>query len=847
METTAWHSLSVAETEQLTRARPSGLTTDEATNRGSGVNRITERGRPPLARILAGQFLDPLVLVLLVAALLSTLVTEELVQGAVILVLVLINAALGGSQEWRAAKSVDALRETASPTTAVRRDGRVVRIPTIEVVVGDLVQLDAGDRVSADLRLVEAVDLEVDESSLTGESTNVQKSTHRIAHETGLSDRTCMAFTSTLVRRGRGTGVVVAIGDDTELGRIAQYTARASRPPTPLQRQLARLGAVAGIAVGLLSAALVAVGLSQGRPLIELVMLGVALAVSAIPEGLVAIAAIVLASGVRRMAERRAIIRTLPTVETLGSVDVICVDKTGTLTQNRMRVVDFWQPVAAQQPASDLLAAASSCNDAATSASGDPFEIALLEWASEHGAAALPRHAELAFDPQRRRMSTAHALVGDRLQVFTKGGFDEVLAECRPDGAHASARRVHDRMAARGLRVVAFAQRTVAADLPRTAWESDLALLGLVGLEDPLREGAAEAVARAARAGISVVMVTGDHALTAETIADQVGLRRGRPTITGAEVDDLTDTEMRDRAAEAGVFARVAPSTKMRIVRALQAGDAVVAMTGDGVNDGPALAAADVGCAMGRSGTDVAREAADLVITDDHLGTIVDAVAEGRRIHDNLTKVVEFLLTTNAGEVLLIVGSVIAGLATPLSPAHILIVNLLTDGGPALALAADPPSRGLMTRPPRRHSLLTRGAMRRIAYQGALFAGAAMLSFFAAGGEGDLDRARTATFLTLALSQVVHAFSVRTPGGAFSRTGRRNSRLNVVAVITTAAMVAVIYVPGVNDALALRPLSLLELGIATAIAVIPFGIVELIKAWSRPGNRRDGRDRKSPG
>lgn len=829
----AWHSLALPATERLTRARPGGLTAREAAERGAAQNRITVQSRRGLPRTIAAQFVDPLVLVLLAAAAVSAVVTGELVQATVILVLVGVNATLGASQEWRAARSLDALQRRATHSATAIRDGRQVRIPASDLVVGDIVVLASGDRVPADIRLIETPGLEVDESALSGESRMVPKDPRAVPAGTALADRTCMAYSSTFVRRGRGRGIVVAIGDATEFGRIARLTGTATRPATPLQRQLARLGVFAGIAVGILTTLLVVVGVLQGRQLLDVVLLGVALAVSAIPEGLVAIAAIVLARGVRRMAERGAIIRTLPTVETLGAVDVMCVDKTGTLTENRMRVVEYWQP-GSGEPTPELLRAAAFCGDASGSPDADPLEIALFEWATARGARGTAREAELGFDPARRLMSTAHLTGDGSLEVLTKGGLDEVLARCRP-GAELSARAraAHETMARRGLRILAFARREIPADTLPARWEQDLTFLGLVALEDPPRASAAEAVDRAMGAGISVVMITGDHADTATAIADELGLRRGREVMTGAQVDGATDEELARRAPGIGVFARVAPETKMRIVRAFQARGSIVAMTGDGVNDGPALSTADVGCAMGRSGTDVARDAAGLVVTDDRVETIVDAVSEGRRTHDNLTKVVEFLLSTNAGELLLIVGSVLAGLASPLTPAQILIVNLLTDGGPALALAADPPSPRVMMRSPRRPALLTRRSILRIAYQGALFAAVAMLSFLAAGGVDDLGPARTSAFVTLAVSQVLHAFAVRTRGPAFASTTTRNPALVWVSIVTALVSIGIVYVPVLNTALTLHPLDARTMAVAIALALAPFGVVEVIKAVVR--------------
>lgn len=848
----AWETMTVPHALDELRSSVDGLDAAEARARqaSGGPNALPADRPQPVVVVFFRQFWDPLVLVLIGAAVTSWAASGELVDALIILILVVVNAVIGTAQELTARRSLDALRATLSPSAVVVRDATSHRIPADELVVGDVVLLTQGDRVPADVRLIEATSLAIDESALTGESIPVDKATEAIPAGLAPADQSCMGFSSSFVTRGRGAGVVVAIGTQTHIGRIAETLRTVGHASTPLQRQLARVGLVATIVVVSLAAVLFVVGLAQGRPVLPVALLAVSLAVAAIPEGLVAISSIILAGGVRRMARRGAIIRTLPSVETLGSASVICVDKTGTLTQNRMVVPRSWEPGGPDEPSSRILQIAALCNDApwveadGTTTIGDPMETALAQWVEGRGLSRLavdrvyPRRSEIPFDASRKLMTTVHAAGNDRL-VLTKGGVDEVLALCPglTDAQRAEILRVTHGFAADGLRVIACADRTT-SPLEQN-WEHTLEFVGLIGLEDPLREHAAHTVERCSSAGVTTVMVTGDHPATATTIAMQLGMLEGREVVSAPELAAMTDAELRERVSRIGVFARATPESKVRIVAAWQSHGAIVAMTGDGVNDGPALRAADVGCAMGRSGTDVARAAADVVITDDDFATIVDAIEEGRRTHTNLTRALAFLLGTNAGEVVLLVAAVLAGLAAPLAPAHILIINLITDGAPALALAADPADKDVMSRPPSPPTLITRAGLARVVAQGALFGGAALVAFLLAGGGDDLLRAQTVTFLTLALSQLIHTFSVRADAHTvFTGASLANRWLLGATVLSVGLVFVFIYVPPLATILGLAPLSASNVVLAVGLAASTLLVVEASKALWRARSRR---------
>jgi len=781
-----------------------GLSAAEAERRliAYGSNRLAAPApRPAILRFL-DQFRSFLVLILIGAAVLAAAV-GDLKDPIVIGVVVLVNALLGFAQERKAERSLDALRDMLADTARVRRDGVVVEVAADAIVPGDVILLDAGDRVPADAVLRVAYDVEVDESSLTGESQPVAKSPEPVtAADAPLGERTDRLFMQTVVTRGRAEAVVEATGMQTVVGSLAGLLRDAPRSTTPLQHQLHRLGhrlaAVAGVAV----LAVFALGLAQGEAWDDLVLDAVALAVAAIPEGLPAVVTVTLAVGAHRMAKRNAIVKELASVETLGATTVICSDKTGTLTMNRMTATDRWAGDDATPEARQWLARAMVlANDAqparaecpaASGAIGDPTEVALLGLADSSATVAGwrdtdPRVAEVPFDSAHKYMVTAHTQADDpRLLVCVKGALDAVLARCGsgPDGEalgvaeRERVRAVHDELAANGRRVLAAAIGFVDADTLEHTGLDELAhglrLAGLVGLVDPPRPEARDAIALCTRAGIRVKMITGDHAVTARAIATDLGIRGD--VVTGNDLDRMTPEALDACIDHVGVFARVAPEHKVRLVRTLRDRGEVVAMTGDGVNDAPALKYADIGVAMGRGGTEVTKEAASLVLTDDNFATIVGAVRDGRTIYDNIVKFVRFQLSTNIGAILTILGASIAGLASPFTAIQILWVNLIMDGPPAIALGVDPASPQTMERSPRAPGtpILGRRRLAALVWTGAIMA-TGTLGVLARAPEA---LAPTMAFTVFVLFQVANAISVRTEHGpSIGRHALVNPRL----------------------------------------------------------------------
>jgi len=850
--TAPWHSLppeSVA--EALGTRLTLGLNGEEAARRlaATGPNELPEAARRAPWRILAGQFADFLIVVLLVAAVIAGVVGEP-VDAVAIVVIVLLNGAIGFSQEWRAEKTLGALRRLGAPHASVVRDGGVTVVAAGELVPGDLVVLEAGDSVPADMRLVLAARLQTQEAALTGESVPVEKRVTALESEdVPLAERACMAYRGTFVTVGRGCGIVVATGLGTELGRIAALIAGAREAQTPLQRRLAQVGRSLALAALGICAVIFIAGVLRGEPGSAMFLMAVSLAVAAVPEALPVVVAVALALGAGAMARRNALVRRLPAVESLGAVTVICTDKTGTLTQNRMRVVEIYGEPKALYEAMIL------CNDATPSvAAGDPTETALLEAALEARAApesvraAMPRVTELPFDAARKRMTTVHE-VGNVFVAITKGAPESLLGCCaqeqgvdglRPlDRAGLEARV--QAMASRGLRVIGFARRewlVSPAELPAEAVESELVFVGLAGLADPPRPEAAAAVAECRAAGITPVMITGDHPATARAIATQLGMAANDGTVMdGAALERLSSEELRERVGHVDVFARATPEHKIRIVAALQARGEIVAMTGDGVNDAPALKSADVGVAMGRSGTEVAREASHLVLLDDNFATIVAAVKEGRRIYDNIRKFVRYALTGNLGEIATIFLAPFLGLPIPLLPTQILWVNLVTDGLPGLALVKEAGEPNLMSRPPRpaTESLFSRGLWQHVVWVGLLIAGLS-LSVHAWAQASGKAHGQTMVFTVLALAQLAHVLAIRSERESFFRLGPRpNAALTGAVLLSVALQLAVVYLPTLNDIFHTQPLSAGELAVCFALALVVFVAVEAEKAMARGG------------
>ena len=868
--TSDWHRLEAAEVATRLATQPdTGLAPDEARRRLAlhGANELAQReGRSPWL-MLAGQFTDFMIVVLLVAAVVAGAVGEPQ-DSIAIVVIVVLNAVIGFMQEYRAERTMAALRQLGAPHARVVRTGQVADIAARDLVPGDLVLLEAGNIVPADLRLVEAARLKVQEAALTGESLPVDKQVQPVTgNAAALGDRTNMAYKGTVVTYGRGRGIVAATGMATELGRIAALIQSATEGQTPLQRRLAQFGKRLALAALGICAIVFVAGLLRGEPLVLMFLTSVSLAVAAIPEALPAVVTVALATGAGKMAKRNALVRRLPAVESLGSVTYICSDKTGTLTQNRMRVARLWSegapavptgPVPAIEPWPQLLRAMALCNDAEEGAAGDlqgdPTETALFTAAREAGfdkpaiATAMPRVMELPFDSERKRMTTVHR-DGKDYVAFTKGAPESVVIRCSRIATAEGAASIEvpavlaeaERMAAEGLRVLALASRRwhgLPAGDDVEGIEGELLLLGLVGLIDPPREEAAAAVAECTSAGITAVMITGDHPATARAIARELGiLGEGEAVIDGEELTRLSIGELRERAGRTAVYARVNPEQKIRIVEALQARGEIVAMTGDGVNDAPALKRADVGVAMGKSGTDVAREASHLVLLDDNFATIVTAVREGRRIYDNIRKFIKYAMTGNMGEIWTIFLAPFLGLPIPLLPIHILWVNLVTDGLPGLALALEPAERGLMRRPPRppSESVFARGMWQHIVWAGLLIGGVCIGAQAWAVTTG-VAHWQTMVFTVLALSQLGHVMAIRSERDSLLTQGlRTNLPLLGAVVLTLGLQMAVIYVPWFNGIFHTQPLSAGELAICLALSGVVFVAVEMEKALIRAG------------
>lgn len=832
-----------------------------------GRNEIEEKASRSLLQLVADQFNDFMIVILVAAAIISGIVGDA-ADTITIIVILILNAAIGTTQAWQAAKAMEALKKLGAPCARVVRDGYTKIIPAAELVQGDIVLLEAGDIVPADLRIAESQTLLVDESMLTGESVAVEKQTDPLEDEDlAVADRNNMSFKGTIIANGRARGITVSTGMATELGKIAALLDSGEETKTPLQKRLATFGQKLGIVVIAICAVIFFTGLIRGEPPIVMLLTAISLAVAAVPEALPAVVTISLALGARKMVLQNALIRRLPAVETLGSVTYICSDKTGTLTQNKMSVDSLFADESEKSPSEvepgsapwgQLVRTMALCNNAQSKDGaeyiGSPTETAIARTARqiEQRLPASPgpseRLWEIPFDSTRKRMSTIHRS-NDKIIIYAKGAPETIIS--RSDNILVSSglepvdrlalSQQAERMAAKGLRVVAFAMRECAtppteADVDEI--ETGLTFLGFAGLIDPPRENAKESVDLCKSAGITPVMITGDHPITAKAIATRLDIiSDGARVVSGRELLELSDDELQREISDIAVFARVDPVQKIRIVEALQARGEYVAMTGDGVNDAPALKRADIGIAMGKGGTDVAREAAHLVLFDDNFSSIVSAVREGRRIFENIRKFIKYTMTSNAGEVWTIFLAPFMGLPIPLLPIHILWINLVTDGLPGLALTAEKAEDGIMERPPRppNESIFARGMWQHIAWCG-LAMGLVCLSAQAWAISADKENWQTIIFTVLTLSQMGHVLAIRSDrsslfvGGFF-----RNRPLIGAVALTFLLQLAVIYVPFFNSVFHTAPLSASELLTCIGLSSIVFFMVEIEKALHRRG------------
>ena len=892
-----WYNMSVEDTEKkLETDSKNGLSEDDVVKRREkyGFNELKEKKPKTLLQKFIDQFKDFMIIILIVAAIISAIVGvsegEGITDTIIIMVVIIVNAIIGVVQENKAEKSLEALKKMSTHFAKTIRKGSLVVIPSKELVPGDVVVLEAGDYVPADLRIIESASLKIQESALTGESVPVEKSTKEVSEDASLGDRENMAFSSSLVTYGRGKGIVTDTGMETEVGKIAEMINDAEETVTPLQRKLNNLGKTLGIAVVIICIVMFIIGIIYGKEPIHMLMSAVSLAVAAIPEGLAAVSTIVLAIGVQRMVKKNAIVKKLPAVETLGSASVICSDKTGTLTQNKMTVQNVFangitlkvQDIENIDKETEIVIKGGMlCNDTKESENGelqgDPTETALVKLGYDlkftKDVYQAKRVYEIPFDSERKLMTTVNKEADDRYVVYCKGAIDELLKCCtgyRKDGEVISGLEGYTKvidennliMAKQALRVLAFAYKIFDHE-PKGEelenLESNLIFVGMVGMIDPPRPEAKLAVEKCISAGIKPVMITGDHKVTAAAIATELGiLREGDEVITGAELQEISDEELVERVKHIAVYARVSPEHKVRIVKAWQSNGEIVAMTGDGVNDAPALKTADIGCSMGITGTDVAKEASDVILTDDNFATVVASVEEGRRIYDNILKAITFLLSSNIGEIVVLFIAILItpwlsqkfGITStnlePLLAIHILWINLVTDSLPALALAVDPASKDIMSRKPNKNTkgIFTKGITFRIIYQGVMI-GLLTLAAFIIGlsVEGDeaykLQVAQTMSFTVLAFSELVHVFNIRdNKKSAF--TNMFNNKVLLLAILVSASlMFAVLFIPFLRDIFGLVTLPLTQLEETIALIIAPLIIVEIIKLLKLNGTRHE--------
>lgn len=904
-----WFNKSVEETEKAFETNIETGLTDEQVKQSRekyGKNELKAKKKKSLFVKFLEQFKDFMIIVLIISAIVSGIVGvaegEGITDTIIILIVVIVNAIIGVAQENKAEKSLEALQKMSSHAAKVMRNGKLVVIPSKELVPGDVVILETGDYVPADLRLIEAVNLKSQESALTGESVPVEKISSVLEEkELGVGDRINMVFSSSLITYGRGKGIVVNTGMETQVGKIAGIINEAVDTQTPLQVKLNKLGKTLGLAALAICVVIFVIGLIYGKEPIHMFMTAVSLAVAAIPEGLPAVSTIVLAVGVQKMVKRNAIVKRLPAVETLGSATVICSDKTGTLTQNKMTVKELFynaqtfniEEVKQTEKGEDLkklIYTSMLCNDTKIGKnkelSGDPTETALIDMGftldfDPSIYDEMQRVEEIPFDSDRKLMTTINQL-GDKYIVYTKGGVDELLKRCNSYLVNNEIKKdlvefrktideANKKMAEKALRVLVMGYKEL-DHMPTKeemqGMEQDLIYIGMVGMIDPPREEAKLAVEKCKSAGIKPVMITGDHKITATAIAKQLGiLQEESEAITGLELEKMSDEELKKNVRHYSVYARVSPEHKVRIVKAWQANGEVVAMTGDGVNDAPALKTADIGCAMGVVGTDVAKEAADVILTDDNFATVVSAVEEGRRIYDNILKAIQFLLSSNVGEIIVLFITILITpllakwfgitditLLEPLLPIHILWVNLVTDSLPALALAFDPANRDVMKRKPIKpgKGVFTKGMTWRIIYQGVMI-GAITIAAFCIGlatpkeaipgltlDETKIEVGQTMAFTVLALSELVHVFNIRNNRESIFKTGIGGNRKLIWATLASATLMFVILlIPGLRHIFSIPILPVENILEIICLVLAPVVIVELFKLFKINGTKEE--------
>ncbi|MBW4138701.1 cation-translocating P-type ATPase [Enterococcus faecium] len=866
----------IEEVKKVTEADPdTGLSSQEVDERRKkqGLNKFDEAPKESMIKKFFRSLSDFTTIILLVAAVISfytAFATEhgDLFEGLLIIAIVVINSVLAIVQEGNAEKALESLQDMNKQTATVIRDGKVTTVESEQLVVGDILVLESGDAISADARLIEASQLRVEESALTGESEAVEKDAAFIAEEDeSLGDQLNMVFKGCTVAAGRGKAIVTAIGMATEMGKIADLLNENTMQKTPLQVRLNQLGKRISM-IALAAAALVfVIGELQGEPLLEMFMTSISLAVAAVPETLTVIVTLTLAYGVQKMARKHAIIRQLPAVETLGTANVICSDKTGTLTQNEMRVRRVWSKEdevtniedSMTNSAMEILKMAALCTDVTVEQEdddlvikGNPTEVAIVRAVEEnyHTKAELeekyPRVNELPFDSERKMMTTVHQM-GEKYISITKGAFD-VLAPRFISGDVEQAAIVNDRFGKRALRVIAVGYATYdeePQDISSEALEKDLRLIGLIGMIDPPRPESKGAIKRAKKAGIKTVMITGDHVVTASAIAKELGiLNDPSEALSGSELHQLSDEELDARVKALSVYARVTPEDKIRIVKSWQRTGAVVAMTGDGVNDAPALKASNVGCAMGITGTDVAQSAADMILTDDNFATIVDAVSQGRSVYQNIRKAINFLLSCNISEIFIVLIAMLLGWGAPFTAVQLLFVNVVADGLPGFALGREPAEHGIMDQPPipKNEGIFARGLLQKIAINAGVFTIVTLFGYYLGSYVDTISPwvdasqhvGQTVAFLILAYSSILHVFNVRSSQSIFKVNLATNKALVEMALLALAITTAVALLPFTQELFGLVHISLNHWFLVGILSIVPIAVNELIKFHRLP-------------
>ena len=867
-----WHNMSYSEVcKNLDTDIKKGLSSSQAQSRLEkyGKNALTQKKKQSIFIKFLSQFKDFMVLILLIASGISFVTAfvsgdGDFIDPIMILIIVILNAVVGTVQECRAEKAIDALKKLSAPHTKVIRNGKLITVLSDELVRGDIISFESGDLICADCRIIESSSLKAEESALTGESVPSDKHFDNILpKDTPIADRNNMLFSSTFITSGHGKAIVVETGMDTQVGKIAEMIDSEETPDTPLQKSLAKTGRILGISALIICVVIFILGLIQKVQPLEMFMISISLAVAAIPEGLPAVVTIVLALGVRKMALHRAIIRHLPAVETLGSASVICSDKTGTLTQNKMTVVNVSSTNGTVNANSSdgifILSLASHCNNSVFSenkntfkAEGDPTETAIVTACASAGKykntldREFPRVHEIPFSSKSKRMTTVHKLNTGGYRVITKGACDVLLSLCTHSrtGINISAvnksriTSINNSLAQQAMRVIAVAYKDCPTMPKENELESNLIFCGLIGMTDPPRPQAKSAVAMCRKAGIHTVMITGDHIITARAVAKEIGIYKdGDKAITGNELDMIPQNELERDIYKYTVFARVSPEHKVRIVKAFQSRGAVTAMTGDGVNDAPALRCADIGCAMGINGTDVAKNSADMILTDDNFSTIVEAVEQGRGIFENIRKTVHFLLSSNIGEILTVLCAFLCRLPSPLLAIQLLWVNLVTDSLPALALGVEPSDPDIMKKPSdTKKSIFSGGAGRNIIIEGCFIGALAFLAFtigrvfFDTSNEPVIGR--TMTFAVLSISQLVHSFNLKSEHSIFKTGILGNTKLIFAFIIGLVMQISVISIPFLAEIFKAVPLNSLQWLIVALLSIVPLFVVEIEKRFS---------------